>query len=89
MGNEPVTDSSSEGSSVVVLGNSLLCSPSVHLVHVDEALFFEGWAEFQKYHDKSFSLTDCISFVVMRRMNTHRALAFDQHFEQAGFTTEP
>ena len=73
----------------VRVGNSLLRSPSVHLVHVDEALFFEGWAEFQKYYDKNFSLTDCISFVVMRQMTTHRAMAFDKHFEQAGFTTEP
>jgi hypothetical protein len=35
--------------------------------------------------DKEWSLTDCMSFVVMREEGIRRALAFDQHFEQAGF----
>src|SRR6266851_7667037 len=35
--------------------------------------------------DKEWSLTDCISFVVMERRGISRALAHDQHFEQAGF----
>ena len=35
--------------------------------------------------DKAWSLTDCVSFVVMRERGITRALAFDQHFAQAGF----
>jgi len=35
--------------------------------------------------DKEWSLTDCISFVVMRERGVSRALAYDHHFEQAGF----
>jgi len=35
--------------------------------------------------DKDWSLTDCISFELMRRRRLTRALAFDHHFEQAGF----
>jgi len=35
--------------------------------------------------DKDWSLTDCISFVVMDQEGIARALAYDLHFEQAGF----
>ena len=33
--------------------------------------------------------SDCISFVVMKRMKLKTALAFDQHFVQAGFERIP
>jgi predicted nucleic acid-binding protein len=35
--------------------------------------------------DKQWSLTDCISFVVMEREGIADALTGDKHFEQAGF----
>lgn len=34
--------------------------------------------------DKSYSLCDAISFVLMRRLQVSRALAFDDHFRQFG-----
>ena len=34
--------------------------------------------------DKSWSLTDCLSFVVMERRQLTEALTTDRHFEQAG-----
>ena len=36
--------------------------------------------------DKEWSLTDCISFVVMSDEGLTEALTGDHHFEQAGFT---
>ena len=36
--------------------------------------------------DHSWSVVDCASFVVMRTRQIQEALAFDRHFEQAGFT---
>ncbi len=41
------------------------------------------------YHhhaDKKWTLTDCVSFVIMRERNVNDALTGDKHFEQAGFT---
>lgn len=88
---EVVTFFNSRGYHVkaVQVGSNLLHSPSTQLIHVDEALFYEGWAYFQQHHDKDYSLTDCISFVVMPRFCISTAFAFDQHFVQAGYTKEP
>ena len=73
----------------VDVGNRLLTSPSVQLIQVDEELFRAGWRYFQQHQDKDYSLTDCISFVVMRRARIETAFAFDQHFVQAGFKKAP
>jgi uncharacterized protein len=35
--------------------------------------------------DKAWSLTDCISFLMMQQRHIHRALTYDHHFEQAGY----
>lgn len=76
-------------SKAVEVGNRLLQSPSVAVVHVDEALFGEGWRYFQHHQDKAYSLTDCISFVIMEERGIREALTFDQHFVQAGFVALP
>lgn len=73
----------------VEVGENILLSPTIELVHIDENLFFEGWTLFQKHQDKRYSLTDCISFVVMKQSELKTALTFDKHFVQAGFIIEP
>lgn len=42
-----------------------------------------GWLA--RFPDQRISLTDAISFEVMRRERTSHAFAFDRHFELAGF----
>jgi uncharacterized protein len=88
---EVVTYLNSRGyhAKAVQVGNNLLRSPSVELVHVDADIFQAAWSYFQRYQDKQFSLTDCISFVVMQQQGISTAFAFDHHFTQAGFIREP
>lgn len=43
------------------------------------------WDLFQRRSDKTWSLVDCASFVVMQERGTMEALTTDIHFEQAGF----
>jgi predicted nucleic acid-binding protein len=51
-----------------------------------EALMARGIELYDSRPDKSWSLTDCISFVVMQDHGITEALTGDHHFEQARFT---
>jgi hypothetical protein len=44
---------------------------------------------FEQYDDKSFSFTDCVSFVTMKELGIQEAFAFDEHFTQMGFRRVP
>lgn len=76
-------------SRAVTVGTQLIYSPMVTMVHVDPDLLERGWAYFCRHADKRYSLTDCISFVVMHEKRIEQALTFDQHFSQAGFEALP
>jgi predicted nucleic acid-binding protein len=52
---------------------------SFRVIRDSDALYERGLALFAMRRDKEWSLTDCVSFVVMD------ALTADRHFEQAGF----
>jgi len=76
-------------SKAVELGNDLLRSRRVDLIQVNEELFYEAWDYFQKHKDKRYSLTDCVSFVLMKKLKISEAPSFDKHFTQAGFVKLP
>lgn len=73
----------------IKMGRRLLEESSIELVYVGESLFQDGWEFLQQHADKRYSLADCVSFVVMRDRGIRQALAFDRHFEQAGFERLP
>lgn len=60
-------------------------SSDVGIVPLTREDFDEALAFFKQHTDKTWSLTDCLSFVVMRQRGLREALTFDQHFVQAGF----
>ncbi|HUE71234.1 MAG TPA: PIN domain-containing protein [Pirellulaceae bacterium] len=55
------------------------------LSDVHEPLLTDGLDLHRRCGDKEWSLTDCISFVVMQRHGIKQALTHDHHFVQAGF----
>lgn len=65
--------------------SDLRMDPDVQISPPDVELFEEGLALYGRRLDKDWSLTDCISFVVMERLGITHALTGDHHFEQAGF----
>jgi predicted nucleic acid-binding protein len=73
----------------VEVGVQMLRSPSISLLPVDERLLGKAWDYFVRHADKKYSLTDCISFVVMEERGVPQALTFDRRFEQAGFRCVP
>ena len=60
--------------------------PACMIVPPTQTLFDQGVELYAERPDKDWSLTDCISFVVMRHQGVTQALTGDHHFEQAGFT---
>lgn len=73
----------------VELGRRLLDSPAVELVHVSERLLERGLDLLSHRPDKRYSLTDCVSFCVMRERDMAMAFSFDRHFAQEGFDRRP
>jgi len=64
---------------------SLLAShPSTEILKPDVEQFDRGAKLYLARGDKEWSLTDCISFEVMRERGITEALTGDRHFEQAG-----
>jgi len=52
-----------------------------------EALAIDEWLD--RFDDQDFSLTDAVSFSVMKERGIRDALAVDHHFAVAGFTILP
>ncbi len=58
---------------------------STEIIPASPALFEKGFDLFSRRLDKDWSITDCISFVVMNQLELHDALTLDAHFSQAGY----
>ena len=67
------------------LVSGLESAPHVEIIPASHEHFEAGLDLFSGRPDKEWSLTDCVSFVLMQRHNIAEALASDRHFEQAGF----
>ncbi|HEX4589742.1 MAG TPA: PIN domain-containing protein [Gemmataceae bacterium] len=69
----------------VELVRTMRADPNTELVPVSPNFFTRALDLFEHRPDKTWSLTDCTSFVVMSDHGLTDALTADQHFVQAGF----
>lgn len=60
-------------------------NPLIEVVWIDENLHQRGFELSEQRLDKSYSLCDAVSFVIMREREIAEALTTDKHFEQEGF----
>lgn len=58
--------------------------PRIEVVPFNSELIGAALRLYDARADKSWSLTDCLSFVVMKQRNLIDALTSDHHFKQAG-----
>jgi predicted nucleic acid-binding protein len=63
----------------------LLHNPRIEVVWVDEFLHRTALTLLQARLDKTYSLCDAVSFLVMRQRGMTEALTTDRHFAQEGF----
>lgn len=63
----------------------LLGDPEVEVMWVDERLHRQALELLRARLDKSWSLCDAVSIILMQRTGVGDALTTDHHFEQAGF----
>ena len=63
----------------------LLENPDIETIWVNESLHREAMTLLLARQDKTYSLCDAVSFVLMRQRNISEALTTDKHFEQESF----
>ena len=64
-------------------------SPRVKWEWINTERAEKARAWFFRWKDKSFSFTDCTSFILMRELHINKALTGDRHFLEAGFEILP
>jgi uncharacterized protein len=72
-------------SSVLAFVVDLLDNPDIETVWVDERLHRDAIQLLTVRQDKTYSLCDAVSFVLMHQRGIVDALTTDRHFEQEGF----
>ncbi len=69
--------------------DSIRQSSRLTKVYSDAVLEAEADKLLRQYTDQDFSLTDAVSFVVMRQRGISEAFTFDGHFATVGFIVRP
>jgi len=65
--------------------DAILSNPTVRVLPQSRKSFIKAFALYRSRLDKGYSLTDCLSMIVMRERRIPDALTTDRHFEQEGF----
>jgi predicted nucleic acid-binding protein len=70
-------------------GTLIRSAAEVRVEHPDAAEELRTWEHFLERPDKTYTLTDCLSFVMMRRLSLDTAVATDDHFRREDFARLP
>jgi predicted nucleic acid-binding protein len=60
-------------------------NPEIEVILQTDMLFQNALELYEQRPDQDWSHTDCTSFQIMQQQNILEAIAYDKHFEQAGF----
>ncbi|MDJ0578441.1 nucleic acid-binding protein [Crocosphaera sp.] len=60
-------------------------NPNIDIIQQNPQLFKQALNLYNQRLDQQWSHTDCSSFIIMQNYQIREALAYDKHFEQAGF----
>lgn len=71
--------------SLIEFSGRIINDDEIEVVWVDETLHRQALDLLQARLDKTYSLCDAVSFVIMRERGITDALTTDHHFEQEGF----
>jgi len=63
------------------IGNFILSSKRLRIIHVNKTIFEEAWNVFIRYSEKKLSFTDATSIAIMRMYNINYIMSFDRHFD--------
>lgn len=63
------------------IGNFILSSRKLRILHVDKYVFNNAWRIFNKYIHKGLSFTDATSIALMKRYSIDYIMSFDKHFD--------
>lgn len=69
----------------VKLINQSYNNPNFEVIPQTPGLFQQALTLYYQRLDQQWSHTDCASFIIMEQYQIGEALAYDKHFEQAGF----
>ncbi|MBI4605333.1 MAG: type II toxin-antitoxin system VapC family toxin [Planctomycetes bacterium] len=67
-----------------VTAGALFAGKVARIHHVSEEDLNTSAEVFDRFGDKEWSFTDCVSYAVIARLGIKKAFAFDEHFRQFG-----
>ncbi|MGB5594842.1 MAG: PIN domain-containing protein [Crocosphaera sp.] len=65
--------------------DDIMNNPHIQVIPQNRESFLQGLNLYRRRLDKKYSLTDCISMTVMKRLKINEVLTHDHHFKQEGF----
>jgi uncharacterized protein len=67
------------------LYKSITKDPNIQFISYTAEIRQKGIELYEQRPDKGYSLTDCISMIIMKKMDILEVLSNDKHFTQEGF----